>query len=53
MWLNRPFSLRMEDSPLGDAEDLAQEVRIGFMEAARFYRGGRDRGGEAREVPAS
>ena len=27
--------------PGGDAEDLVQEARIGFMKAVRFYRGGR------------
>src|SRR5918996_1394646 len=27
--------------PDGDADDLVQEARIGFMKAVRFYRGGR------------
>src|ERR687892_728793 len=27
--------------PGGDADDLVQEARIGFMKAVRFYRGGR------------
>src|ERR687895_2798993 len=27
--------------PGGDADDLAQEARVGFMKAVRFYRGGR------------
>ena len=27
--------------PGGDADDVAQEARIGFMKAVRFYRGGR------------
>jgi RNA polymerase sporulation-specific sigma factor len=27
--------------PGGDADDIAQEARIGFMKAVRFYRGGR------------
>src|SRR5918994_944955 len=27
--------------PGGDADDLVQEARVGFMKAVRFYRGGR------------
>jgi DNA-directed RNA polymerase specialized sigma subunit len=27
--------------PGGDADDIAQEARIGFMKAVRFHRGGR------------
>src|SRR5918992_5676543 len=27
--------------PGGDADDIVQEARIGFMRAVRFYRGGR------------
>src|ERR687891_773378 len=27
--------------PRGDADDIVQEARIGFMKAVRFYRGGR------------
>jgi RNA polymerase sporulation-specific sigma factor len=30
--------------PGGDADDLVQEARIGFMKAVRFYRGGRGSG---------